>query len=336
MGLPEIVAEVANLHEGSLGVAKSFVAILKETGVRTVKFQMHLAEEEGTRDEPFRVKFSDQDLSRQDYWRRVSFSTENWINLKQYCDSQEIEFLCTPFSLKAAKFLHENSLVKRWKVASGQATDWELIDFMALSKLPLIISTGLISDSELKILKNRLQKNAAWERTTLLHCVSKYPADLSSLNLDLIDELKKLGAPIGYSDHSGSIYPSLYSMLKGAQIVEVHFTPHKKYFGPDVTSSLTADEIGLLVEASRIFEILKSTTTSREQYLSSVTETSRLFRKGIYWSGNFERGHIVRKDSFLFLKPVSHLDAVDFELFIGKKLKKSVIGSSPVLLNDFE
>jgi N-acetylneuraminate synthase len=151
---PEIVVEVANLHEGSLGVAKSFVDIIGDAGVKTVKFQMHIAEEEGVRNEPFRIKFSDQDQTRQDYWRRVSLSLDSWLSLKSHCDNLNIEFLCTPFSIKAASLLHENKLVKRWKIASGQATDWTLIEYVAETRLPLIISTGLISDNELHQLKS--------------------------------------------------------------------------------------------------------------------------------------------------------------------------------------
>jgi N-acetylneuraminate synthase len=70
----EIIIEIGNTHEGSLGVAKSFVNMIAKAGGKVAKFQMHLAEHEGTATEPFRVKFSDQDKTRQDYWRRINFS----------------------------------------------------------------------------------------------------------------------------------------------------------------------------------------------------------------------------------------------------------------------
>ena len=80
----EIIVEIGNMHEGSLGVAKSFVDMAKNVGIKTVKFQMHLAEAEGTPNEPFRIKFSDQDVSRQEYWRRINFSDASWKHLAEY------------------------------------------------------------------------------------------------------------------------------------------------------------------------------------------------------------------------------------------------------------
>jgi N-acetylneuraminate synthase len=191
--MSEIIVEIGNTHEGSLGIAKSFVRMAAESGVTTVKFQMHIPEHEGIPNEPFRVKFSDQDENRQSYWRRVNFSLENWGLLKQYCDQVGVEFLCTPFSVEAAEVLFENKLVKRWKIGSGNATDWPLIDYVSKTGMPLLISTGLASEAELTKVKERLVALGSWENTTLLHCVSKYPASMDQLDLHLMDELAKLG-----------------------------------------------------------------------------------------------------------------------------------------------
>ena len=205
----DLIVEIGNTHEGSLGVAKSFVLMAKKAGAKAVKFQMHIAESEGTRFEPFRVNFSDQDTSRQDYWRRVNFSDSNWIKLAKFCLENDLEFICTPISLKSAEFMHENNLISRWKVGSGNAVDWPLLDFLLGTGLPLMISTGLISPNEIKLLQDYLKSNGAIERTTLLHCVSSYPVMLSEIDLHLMNELRIGGFKVGYSDHSGSIAPSL-------------------------------------------------------------------------------------------------------------------------------
>ena len=98
MSNPYIIAEIGQAHEGSLGMAHSYIDALASTGVDAVKFQMHIAEAESSAFEPFRVKFSYEDETRFDYWKRMSFTIEQWKGIKQHCDEVGIEFLCSPFS----------------------------------------------------------------------------------------------------------------------------------------------------------------------------------------------------------------------------------------------
>jgi len=315
----EVIVELGNTHEGSLGVAKSFVMMAKNAGAKVVKFQMHLAEFEGTALEPFRTRFSDQDSSRQDYWRRINFSFEHWENLAKYCQDNDVEFLCTPLSVEAANFLHSKSLVSRWKVGSGQATDWPLIDFLSGTKLPMIISTGLVSSEEISSLKARLVKNGSEGTTTLLHCVSKYPVKLEEIDLHLMPELSTGGFRYGYSDHSGLLYPSIYALTLGAEIVEVHMTPRKDYFGPDVSSSLTPEEIRFLIEYAEALTVMKGSKAHKDEHFERVSPLRKIFRKGIYWSKDLPANHIIRESDLRFLKPCEGIDVSEFEKLIGKR-----------------
>lgn len=330
MSHTEIIVEIGNTHEGSLGVAKSFALMAKKSGAKTVKFQMHLAEFEGVFDEPFRVKFSDQDRTRQDYWKRVNFSLENWINLAEYCKSIEIEFLCTPFSLEAAKVLHENRLVQRWKIGSGQAVEWPLIDYVSQSGLPLLVSTGLVSPEEILLLKERLQINGAWGRTTLLHCVSQYPAPIEHLDLHLMNELKALGCRVGFSDHSGDRNVALYAISLGAEVIEVHMTPSKDYFGPDVSSSLLPTEISWLVDFAAVAEVLRVSDGTKTQHFNRVAELRSIFRKGVYWNAHLPKGTVISENHLRFLKPIRGFDVIDYESLLGKTICVEVFPDNPV------
>ncbi len=330
----EIIVEIGNTHEGSLGVAKSFVLMAKNAGAKTVKFQMHLAEFEGVSSEQFRVKFSDQDASRQEYWKRVNFNLNNWKNLSKYCESIGIEFLCTPFSLEAAHHLFENKLIKRWKIGSGQAVEWPLIDYVAKSGLPLLISTGLISPEEILLLKERLERNGAWSRTTLLHCVSQYPAPLQQLDLHLMKDLEKLGCMVGFSDHSGDPNTAMYAIAHGAQTVEVHLTPRKDYFGPDVSSSLVPEQIANLIEFASTTAILQQSSGTKELHFQRVSELRKLFRKGVYWAISLPAGTQVELKHLKFLKPATHIDVVNYELLLGKLTKIAVSIDEPVNESD--
>jgi N-acetylneuraminate synthase len=328
--MTEIIVEIGNSHEGSLGVAKSFVDMALAAKCKTVKFQMHIPEAEGMPDEPFRKKFSDQDENRQAYWKRVGFSEKDWLNLVSYVNSLGLEFLCTPFSIEAASWLFDNDAVQRWKVGSGDAVNFPLIDYLVSTDLPLIISTGLVSWEEILELKSRLVEKGAWERTTLMHCVSEYPVALEKIGLNLIDEIKQLGCLVGYSDHSGKIAPGLAAIAKGVSVLEVHMVPHNLYFGPDTPASLIPSEIEMLNQFNEDLNKMSGAPVPKDVYFETSEAMRTIFRKGIYWAGDFTAGHVVSSEDLIYRKPVNGFDAKDFEKIVGAKLTRDVTGKRPV------
>src|SRR5216684_4034609 len=114
-----VVGEVAQTHDGSLGLAHAFVDAIAAAGADAVKFQTHIAAAESTPGEPWRVKFSKQDASRYDYWKRMEFSEEQWHGLKRHADEKRLLFLSSPFSLEAVELLARVG-VPAWKIASGE------------------------------------------------------------------------------------------------------------------------------------------------------------------------------------------------------------------------
>ncbi len=332
----DIVVEIGNSHEGSLGIAKSFVDMAKHAGVKTVKFQMHIAQAEATSSEPFRVNFSSQDKTRKDYWDRVSFSKSEWIEISKYTQDLGLEFLCTPFSVEAADILLDIGGIKRWKIGSGDAANLPLVDHLVDTKLPLVISTGLISLGEILFLRNRLIELDAWERTTLMHCVSAYPTELEWSSLNQIRELQKLGCKVGLSDHSGRVSTALYAMSLGISTLEIHMTPHKMFFGPDTSSSLTPEQIYLLVEISKDWNIITTTPKSKVELFERVASIRPIFRKGIYWKKQLSPGQVITLDDLAFLKPMVNVDSFYFEDFLGKKVKIQTQVGEPLSRDDIE
>ena len=334
--MTEIIVEIGNSHEGSLGVAKSFADMALAAKCKTVKFQMHIPEAEGMPDEPFRKKFSDQDENRQAYWKRVGFSEKDWLNLISYVNSLGLEFLCTPFSIEAASWLFSNDAVRRWKVGSGDAVNFPLIDYLVSTNLPLIISTGLVSWEEIQDLQSRLLKKGAWERTTLMHCVSEYPVGLEKIGLNLIDEISQLGCSVGYSDHSGKVAPGLAAIAKGVSILEVHMVPHNLYFGPDTPASLTPEEITMLNQFNEDLNKMNSAQISKDTYFETSETMRTIFRKGIYWARDIDSGHVVSGDDLIYRKPVNGYDVKDFEKIVGATLTRDVTSKEPVSSSDFQ
>ena len=122
-----IIAEVAQAHDGSLGTAHAFIDAIAGAGADAVKFQTHIAAAESTPDEPWRVKFSPQDATRFDYWKRMEFTEEQWKGLKQHADECELIFLSSPFSFEAVDLLDRVG-VAAWKVPSGETANAPMLD----------------------------------------------------------------------------------------------------------------------------------------------------------------------------------------------------------------
>jgi N-acetylneuraminate synthase len=306
------------------------VDMAASAGAKTVKFQMHLAEYESSAKEPFRKHFSIQDQNRFEYWKRVTFSFDHWRKLIDYTTNAGMEFLCSPFSLESAKWLLDDGRIKRWKVGSGEATNFPLLDFMIDSKLPILLSTGLVTWEELLEIKKRFEVRKAWSRVTLLHCVSMYPTPLEKISLNILEDFKSIAKNIGYSDHSGNLYVPMYVHSKGINTIEVHMTPHNLFFGPDTQASLTPEEIRTLIETSEVWSVLNSTGISRDELFNSSQATADIFRKGIYWKRDLVKGHTVSLSDLSFLKPKSEIEAKNYEKIVGRTLQSDVIQGEAV------
>ena len=128
--MPNIIAEIGQAHEGSLGIAHSYIDALFDAGVTAIKWQIHIAEAESSIHEPFRVKFSYEDKTRFDYWKRMEFTPEQWNGLKKHCETKGLEFISSPFS-NAAVELVEKIGVKRYKVGSGEVSNFLMLEQIA-------------------------------------------------------------------------------------------------------------------------------------------------------------------------------------------------------------
>ena len=143
-----IIGEVGQAHDGSLGLAHAYIDTIANAGADAVKFQTHIAQAESTPGEPWRVKFSRQDATRYDYWRRMEFSEEQWQGLRTHAADRRLKFISSPFSLPAAQMLQRVGL-DGWKVASGEITNRPLLEFIVASGIPILLSTGMSALSEI-------------------------------------------------------------------------------------------------------------------------------------------------------------------------------------------
>tara|TARA_Y100000389_G_scaffold201809_1_gene245412 strand:+ start:2486 stop:3538 length:1053 start_codon:yes stop_codon:yes gene_type:complete len=331
---PFIIAEIAQTHEGSFGQALAFIDIAADCGADAIKFQTHIAEEESTLKEPWRIKFSDQDKTRYDYWKRISFPKDLWRKLKKHAEKKNLVFLSSPFSEMAVKWLDDLG-VEAWKVASGEVHNENLLKYMESTSKPIILSSGLSDLSQSKNLVKRFDKRNI--EVALLHCTTMYPTPAQEIGLNIFQNLKKnlpSHIPIGLSDHSGKIAPSIIATYLGASIIEVHLTMHKKMFGPDVPSSLDPDQFLNLVESVNFAFQMSESQVSKSKQLNSLKVIKNIFSRSLVFNKNLRSGHILKKKDIGYKKPGGGLSYKELNYFLGRVIKKDVFKDEKIKLTD--
>ncbi len=314
-----IIAEIAQAHEGSLGIAHSYIDVLAETGVDAIKFQTHIAEAESSSQEQFRVNFSYEDLTRYDYWKRMEFTPEQWAGLKQHCEEKGMEFISSPFSIAAVELL-EKLDVKRYKIGSGELTNYLMLETIAKTKKPIILSSGMSDWNELDDTINFLKPYG--NELSLLQCTTAYPTPPEKWGLTAIEEMKnRYQLPVGYSDHSADIFACLAATTLGASILEFHVVFDHNMFGPDAKASLSINQVKQLVKGVRAIEIGMQSNHLKND-ASSFNTLKTMFGKTLAVNKNLPQGHIIAISDLESKKPGDQgIPAKEFQRVIGKQLK---------------
>ena len=319
MNQPFIIAEIAQAHNGSFEKALEYIQALAETGIDAVKFQTHIAQAESSIHEPFRIKFSDQDATRFDYWKRMEFTKEQWIQLKKACDKAGVEFMSSPFSNAAVDLLEEIG-VQQYKVGSGEVNNFLLLEKIAQTGKPVIISSGMSSYNELDQTVTFLRKRNV--DFSILQCTTSYPTRPEQYGLNVIKELKeRFQVPIGFSDHSADIGTCIAATAMGAEIVEFHAVFSREDFGPDATSSIEIAEIEQMVKSCRQVALSRKHPINKSNN-SQYTDLKRIFEKSLAVNRDLPIGHKLSFSDLEAKKPKGYgIDASQFEEIIGKTLK---------------
>lgn len=250
-GRTYVIAEIGNNHNGSMERAIELVDLALDAGADAVKFQMrHL-------DQVYRqrtLRKDGEDLGTEyvlDLLRRFELTVDEHRQLAEYCRQKGTLYLCTPWDAVSVDVL-ETFGVPAYKVASADLTNLPLLDRLAQTGKPLILSTGMSTPEEVKTTVGFLGKRDV--RFALLHCNSTYPAPLHDINLKWMEKLREIHPLVGYSGHERGINVSLGAVALGAAIIERHFTLDRSMEGPDHAASLTPPEFKRLIEGIREIE----------------------------------------------------------------------------------
>ena len=314
-----IIAEIAQAHDGSVGILHSYIDALAETGVDAIKFQTHIAEAESSVYEAFRVPFSYVDKTRYDYWKRMEISESQWKEIKNHCKSLGLLFISSPFSCKAVDVLEEAE-VDMYKIGSGEVANLLLLQKIAETRKPVIVSSGMSNYAELDNAINLFKELNI--NVSVMQCVTAYPSQPEQWNLQTISEYKKrFNIPTGYSDHSGVITACLAATALGAELLEFHAVFDKRMFGPDAKASLEIDEIKALVRGVKDIKISLSNNINKDIQVADKSDLKKMFGKSLCVNNHFAAGHVISINDLEAKKPAGHgIAPGDYKQVIGKKL----------------
>jgi len=329
-----VIAEIGQAHDGSLGMAHAHIDAAANAGADAVKFQTHIASAESTPQEPWRVRFSLQDKTRYEYWRRMEFSEIQWIGLRKHAAERGLIFISSPFSVDAAEMLLRIG-VQAWKIASGEVNNPLLLASIVDSELPVYISSGMSRLWEVEHALDRLRMHGI--KFTLLQCTSMYPCPPEKVGLNIIQEYKRrFRCPVGLSDHSGTVHAGLAAATLGIAALEVHITLSRESFGPDVRCSVTTAELRQLVDGIRFIECMTANPVDKDALADELEQTRSIFSKSVVTTCDLIPGEALRPECLTLKKPGIGLPAERLPALIGRSVRHSIARGTFLAEEDLE
>lgn len=315
-----IIAEVGNNHNGDFERAKHMIDKSVEMGADCVKFQMRQMKE------VYRSKSlnkSGEDLGTEyiiDLLNKFELTIDQQRKLFEYSKAKGILYLCTPWDTTSVDIL-DSFGVEAYKVASADLTNLPLLDKLASTGKPLILSTGMSTTDEVKNTVTFLNKRNV--NFVLLHCNSTYPAPLHDINLKWIRGLSEIHPLVGYSGHERGIAVSMAAVALGATVIERHFTLDRLMEGPDHAASLEFSEFSEMIKGIRDIEMALGTGLERKLSQGEMINRENL-GKSLVAAVDLPKGIIIKPEHVRVLSPGQGLSPNNYERLIGIELKRDM------------
>jgi len=341
-----VIPEACDNHHGNLDEAKELAAAAKEAGAEIIKFQLHLPDEEmdkkgmaETSSEMFKqwgdlYGFIEENL----------LAVEDHAELIKYCEKIGIQYLCTPFSSKAAEILKEIGGDFAYKIGSGETEDLPMIENIADLGKPMLVSTGMSTFAEID-----LTVNAIRERKTpfaLLHCISAYPPkSLDELHLGVISELhNRYDALVGFSDHTspegittrdGEVISEDQimwgAMGQGARFIEKHFTINRASKDADSRFSHDPTTLERLIKSVKYAD--EAMDKKREVY-NHEKDVWIWAKRSMFAIGDIPKGTKIKRSMLKSKRPGTGIRSKNYKSIIGKKVKRNIKKDQMLLMRD--
>lgn len=313
-----IIAEIGSVHDGSFGNACKLIEAAAACGADIVKFQTHIAEAETLKDAPAPPYF--QGEPRFDYFRRTSFSEAQWVGLKRVCAEARVRFLSSPFSLEAVDLL-ERVGVDLYKVPSGETTNTPLLEKIAATGKPVLLSTGMSDWAEIDRAVAILKQGGS---LAVMQCASAYPCPPERVGLNVLAQMQeRYGVEVGFSDHTQGSAAAFAAAALGAVVVEKHFAFSRLMYGSDAANSMAPDEFRAFCEGLRAIWTMLSHPVDKDD-LAPYRDMKRIFEKSVVAGRRIPAGAAITPDMLAFKKPGDGIPAARYRELIGRRAARDL------------
>lgn len=324
-----VVAEISANHGRSLKKAVLMMKEIKKCGAEAVKFQTYTPDTLtiDVNNEFFRVKLSKWKGQTLYQLYRKAFTPWGWFKkLKRVSDDLGLFFLSTSFDKTAVDFLEELGVAAH-KIASFELNDLPLIEYAAKTGKPLIMSTGMATESEIREAV-KTARDAGTKEIMLLKCVSNYPAEPKEMNLATIHDMqKRFGCPVGLSDHTLGIAVAAAARSLGAVLIEKHFTMSRKDKTADSFFSIEPDELRELVNSVNTI----NSALGEVRYGATVREKdSRIYRRSLFAVRDIRSGEMFTADNIRSIRPAYGMPPKKLNFVLGKKARVDIKRGTPL------
>lgn len=333
-----IIAEAGVNHNGELEKALQLVNIAADSGADAVKFQTYRSEGVVTARggmANYQKKNLNQNISQLEMIKVFELNENYYPAIIKRCQERNIMFLSTPHGGRQSVDFLEFLSMPAYKIGSGDLTNYILLDKVAKTGKPVILSSGMATMDEVKD-AIRFVKSRGNEQIAMLHCTTNYPCLPQDVNLAaMITMMNELDVPVGYSDHSSGLQVAIMAVTLGTAIYECHFTIDKSLSGPDHIASAEPDELTEKIKAIRSVSIIMG----RKEKIPTQGELDLpivMPRKSIVAVSDFLAGHVISEEDLEAKRPGDGISPTLYEQFIGKKLKKAVNRNDQLFLKDIE
>ncbi|WP_404398617.1 pseudaminic acid synthase [Idiomarina loihiensis] len=326
---PYIIAEMSANHNGDIENAFKIISEAKRAGADALKIQTY-------RPDTITLNSDNPDfLINEGLWEgRTLYELYEWAHtpwewhkpLFEHARKEGITLFSSPFDNTAVDLL-EDLNAPAYKIASFEAVDLALIEYVASTGKPMIISTGMADAEEIQEAIDAA-RGAGCKELAILHCVSGYPAPAEDYNLKtLVDMQDRYGVLTGLSDHTLDNTTAIVSAALGASIIEKHFTLNRNGGGPDDSFSLEPAELAALCRDTKT---AKAALGQVDYGRKSSEQGSVKFRRSLYFVKDMKAGDVITEDCIRSVRPGYGLVPKYFKELIGKKVAVDIKINSPV------
>lgn len=331
-----IIAEAGVNHNGDMQLALELIHAAKESGADCVKFQTFKADDLVSRSSPkarYQLETTDAKQSQYEMLKALELQAEDFARLKEECDKVGISFLSTPYNVGDIDLL-ESIGTPAYKIASAMSVEPHLLQHVAKTGKPVLVSTGMCTMEEVEFTANTLRQ-AGCNEFILYQCTTDYPSRLEDVNLRaMLTIAQETGALVGYSDHCESFTASVAAAALGACSIERHFTLDKKLPGPDHQASSNPLEFVQLVQMIREVDVVMGSEGKKPSLRELDNKIA--MRRGLVASHDLAAGQLIGNRDIAFKRPLQGIPPSDYAQLIGKRLKSNVAKDQPLLQEHIE